>query len=93
MSGSRACAELVSGSDPLRQNLLWEDRSVAAALARRLISELAALQPGRLRQCARPECTLLFYDVTRSRTRRWHAQDPCGWRDRQLAHRAAGLSS
>jgi predicted RNA-binding Zn ribbon-like protein len=60
---------------------------LAAALARRLIEELNALEPDRLRRCARPECDLLFYDTTRSRTRRWHAEDPCGWRERQRVHR------
>jgi hypothetical protein len=30
---------------------------------------------------------LLFYDSTKSRTRRWHAEDPCGRRERQRAHR------
>ncbi|WP_414710672.1 CGNR zinc finger domain-containing protein [Pseudonocardia sp.] len=37
----------------------------------------------RLRRCARTACDLLFYDTTRSRTRRWHVEDPCGWRECQ----------
>jgi len=57
------------------------------ALARHIIDELDALEPDRLRRCARPECDLLFYDTTRSCTRRWHAEDPCGWRERQRVHR------
>ena len=77
---------VVTGGVPRRQ-LIWTDSSLSAALARRLVEELAALQPDRLRRCARPECDLLFYDTTRSRTRRWHADDPCGWRERQRAHR------
>ena len=70
-----------------RRQLVWTDASLAAALARRLVDELDALEPDRLRCCARPECDLLFYDTTRSRTRRWHAEDPCGWRERQRVHR------
>src|SRR6266545_4823641 len=53
--------------------------------------ELNALEPDRLRRCARPECDLIFYDTTRSHTRRWHAEDPCGWRERQRVHRTRTL--
>ena len=86
-AGSYARVELVVTDGVPRRQLIWTDRSPAAALARRLIEELIALEPGRLRRCARPECDLLFYDTTRSRTRRWHAEDPCGWRERQRVHR------
>jgi predicted RNA-binding Zn ribbon-like protein len=86
-AGSHATIELsVAGGVPRRQ-LVWTDTSQTAQLARRVIEELGALEPDRLRRCARPECDLLFYDTTRSRTRRWHAEDPCGWRERQRAHR------
>jgi predicted RNA-binding Zn ribbon-like protein len=88
-SDSRARLRLVDRGGALRQELLWEDGSSAARLARRLITELASLDPTRLRECARPQCTLLFYDTTRSRTRRWHADDPCGWRERDQARRTA----
>jgi predicted RNA-binding Zn ribbon-like protein len=84
---STARVELVVTGGVPRRQLIWTDTSLAAALARRLIEELSALQPDRLRRCARPECDLLFYDTTRSRTRRWHAEDPCGWRERQRVHR------
>jgi predicted RNA-binding Zn ribbon-like protein len=84
---SSARVELVVTKAVPRQQLVWTDTSLAAALARRLIEELSALEPDRLRRCARPECDLLFYDTTRSRTRRWHAEDPCGWRERQCVHR------
>ncbi len=84
---STAHVELVVTEGVSERHLVWTDASLAAALARRLIDELTALQPDRLRRCARPECDLLFYDTTRSRTRRWHAEDPCGWRERQRVHR------
>jgi predicted RNA-binding Zn ribbon-like protein len=86
-AGSCARPELVVRDGVPRGQLIWTDTSSAAALARRLIEELDALEPGRLRRCARPECDLVFYDTTRSRTRRWHAEDPCGWRERQRVHR------
>jgi predicted RNA-binding Zn ribbon-like protein len=86
-AGSCARIELYVTDGVPRRQLIWTDTSLAAALARRLIEELNALETGRLRRCARPECDLLFYDTTRSRTRRWHAEDPCGWRERQRVHR------
>ena len=84
---SIARVELVVTEGVPRRQLVWTDTSLAAALARRLVEELNALEPDRLRRCARPECDLLLYDTTRSRTRRWHAEDPCGWRERQRVHR------
>jgi predicted RNA-binding Zn ribbon-like protein len=85
---STARCELAATRGTLHLHLVWSDASIAAGLARRLVEELAALQPNRLRRCARTECGLLFYDSTRSRTRRWHAEDPCGWRGRQHHRRA-----
>jgi predicted RNA-binding Zn ribbon-like protein len=67
----------------------WQDRHAPVVLARVLVEELQALDPPRLRRCARPECALVFYDTTRSGTRRWHAESPCGWRERQRRHRTA----
>jgi len=88
-SDSRARLRLVDSGGALRQELLWEDGSSGAQLARRLITELASLDSTRLCECARLQCTLVFYDTSRSRTRRWHAEDPCGWRERDDARRAA----
>ena len=85
--GSRGRTELIITKGELRQQVTWDDSSAVAGLARRLIGELAALEPSRLRRCARTQCGLVFYDATRSRTRRWHAEDPCGWRERQQARR------
>jgi predicted RNA-binding Zn ribbon-like protein len=82
-----AHAELVVSDGTLATRLVWDDASAAAHLARKVIDELAGLDPARLRACARSACDLLFYDTTRSRTRRWHAEDPCGWRERQQARR------
>jgi predicted RNA-binding Zn ribbon-like protein len=86
-AGSYAHIQLLVTDGIPRRQLIWTDTSLAATLARRLIEELNTLEPDRLRRCARPQCDLLFYDTTRSRTRRWHAEDPCGWRERQRIHR------
>jgi hypothetical protein len=88
--GSTGRAELVVCGGELREHIAWDDATAAAELARRLVAELAALDPSRLRRCARRACGLVFYDTTRSRTRRWHAEDPCGWRERQQARRHPG---
>jgi hypothetical protein len=85
---SSARIQLTARSGCLSKALVWDDVSVVGQLARRLIEELASLDPTRLRRCAREQCGLLFYDGTRSRTQRWHAEDPCGWRERQHSRRA-----
>jgi predicted RNA-binding Zn ribbon-like protein len=51
-------------------------------------SRAVGIDLSRLRQCQRKECDLLFFDTTRSRSQRWHAQNPCGWLERQ--HRREG---
>lgn len=62
--------------------------SAVGTLVIDVIRELGELEPSRLRRCERPECQLVFYDATRSATQRWHAESPCGLRERQRRHRA-----
>lgn len=92
--GSTACMRLeLADDDALRARLEWSDPDPASALARQLISELGVLDVSRLRRCARAECDLVFYDTTRSGTRRWHAESPCGIRERQRRHRQREASA
>jgi predicted RNA-binding Zn ribbon-like protein len=72
----------------LRTTLHPKRPSAIATLLAAVIGELGELEPSRLRRCARPECRLVFYDLTRSATQRWHAERPCGLRERQRRHRA-----
>jgi predicted RNA-binding Zn ribbon-like protein len=72
-------------------SLEWSDPTLVAGLARRVASELAGIDIARLKRCERPACMLVFYDTTRSGTRRWHAESPCGARERQRRYRAARL--
>ncbi len=58
-----------------------------AKLVATVMDELSELEPSRLRRCARPECELVFYDTSRSGTQRWHAERPCGLRERQRRRR------
>jgi predicted RNA-binding Zn ribbon-like protein len=86
---STATVRLDVGEDQsLRGRLEWTEPTPAAALARRVALELAEIDLARLKRCERSECNLVFYDTTRPGTRRWHAESPCGARERQRRHRA-----
>lgn len=75
---------LYSGEDNrLYASMVWHDNTSSAQLLVRILNELSQLDPRRFRTCARPECGMFFYDHTRSGTRLWHAESPCGWRERQ----------
>ena len=71
----------------LRRTARLRRASASASLLIRVMDELSELEPSRLRRCARHECSLVFYDATRSGTQRWHAESPCGLRERQKRHR------
>lgn len=77
----------------LRAPLEWSEPTPAATLARRVALELGEIDVARLKRCERPACDLVFYDTTRSATRRWHAESPCGNRERQRRYRAASGGS
>jgi predicted RNA-binding Zn ribbon-like protein len=62
--------------------------SVPGKLLLEVVRQFGELEVSRLRRCGRPECRLVFYDRTRSATQRWHAERPCGLRERQRRHRA-----
>lgn len=81
----------VRGDQTIGSSLEWSDPTPVAGLARRVASELAEIDIARLKRCERPACLLVFYDTTRSGTRRWHAESPCGARERQRRYRAARL--
>jgi predicted RNA-binding Zn ribbon-like protein len=78
----------VDESQGLRARLEWSEPTPTAALARQAALELGEIDVKRLKRCERPACDLVFYDTTRSGTRRWHAESPCGVRERQRRHRA-----
>ena len=77
----------LSNNQILGARLKWSEPTPAATLARRVALELAEVDPARLKRCERPACDLVFYDRTRSTTQRWHAECPCGNRERQRRHR------
>ncbi len=79
---------IVAPDGTMNSTLQWQANSAVAELASRVVAELSSLDPARLRQCARKNCTLLFYDATRPGTQRWHSESPCGQRERQDRFRA-----
>jgi predicted RNA-binding Zn ribbon-like protein len=83
----------VAENQTLRGRLEWSEPTPAATLARRVALELAGIDLTRLKRCERPACNLVFYDTTRSATQRWHAQTPCGNRERQRRHRATSRAT
>jgi predicted RNA-binding Zn ribbon-like protein len=66
------------------------------AVAARIVLDVADLVStgtwNRLRMCANDRCTEVFYDTTRSRTRRWHSYEICGNRTNVAAYRARARS-
>jgi predicted RNA-binding Zn ribbon-like protein len=87
-SGCTGVIQLEVRGRTVQSDVDWHDPDPAAGLARRVIEELAGIDASRLRQCKRQECELIFFDTTRSRSQRWHAENPCGWLERQ--HRRRG---
>ena len=70
----------------VEETVLTEDH--VARLSALCIDELSRCDYRRLKKCARQECAMYFYDQTRSRSARWHAEDPCGWRSRDERRRS-----
>ena len=62
--------------------------SIAAMVAARCVTELSQSDLTRLKTCCRPPCELVFYDTTRNRSAKWHAENPCGWRARAARNRS-----
>ena len=58
---------------PTRQGL----DAVLLAIVESFASFVVSGEPERLKLCENPDCRWVFYDTTRSRTRRWCA-DTCG---------------
>ncbi|WP_036261809.1 CGNR zinc finger domain-containing protein [Methylocapsa aurea] len=61
---------------------------VAAMVANDFAQFVCEFEPTRLRRCANPSCTMVFYDRGRNNTRRWCAMSICGNRDKVAHYRA-----
>ena len=61
--------------------------SALSAVARDAIDLFTSPEAGRLRECASPECGLLFTDTSRPGRRRWCSSDACGGKARAATYR------
>ncbi len=75
----RAVTLAASGPDPAS--------SALSAIARDAISLLTTADARRLRECAGPECGLLFLDTSRPGRRRWCSSTACGGKARAATYR------
>jgi predicted RNA-binding Zn ribbon-like protein len=57
-------------------------------LAREAVELLGGPLAGRVKECGREDCGLLFLDESRARSRRWCSMDTCGSRSKMQAYRA-----
>jgi predicted RNA-binding Zn ribbon-like protein len=62
-------------------------RTALSLIARDAILLLGSKSILRVKECARPDCTLLFIDASRSRRRRWCSMDACGNRAKTVDYR------
>lgn len=70
---------LVAGSAGLHTKTAGDKVSAAlSTLARDAIALIEAVKAGRVRECASPHCSLLFYDASQGGRRRWCSMEKCG---------------
>ncbi|GLW30605.1 CGNR zinc finger domain-containing protein [Actinoplanes regularis] len=58
-----------------------------ALIGRDAVDLLGGPEAARLRECAGPECSLLYIDTSRAGNRRWCSMDSCGSRDKMTRYR------
>lgn len=69
------------------------ERAVLSTIARDAIDLFTGTAADRIRECASPECALLFVDTSRPGRRRWCSSSACGGRERAAAYRRRRSSS
>ncbi|GAA0265015.1 CGNR zinc finger domain-containing protein [Actinomadura nitritigenes] len=63
------------------------EEAALSTVARDAIDLFTGTAAGRIRECASPECALLFVDTSRPGRRRWCSSAACGSKDRSAAYR------
>ncbi|MGW4060505.1 CGNR zinc finger domain-containing protein [Amycolatopsis sp. NPDC004747] len=63
--------------------------SLLGLLAADAVAVLGGEAAARVRECANPECSLLFLDTSRAGGRRWCSMGACGSREKMQRYRAA----
>jgi predicted RNA-binding Zn ribbon-like protein len=76
------CCLVVRLDASLASRFVPAEDDPVAGIATLCVMELNACDPSRFKTCERHECGRYFYDTTRNRSGRWHAEEPCGWRMR-----------
>jgi len=76
---------------PGRREVSWSSRrpvhAALATIARDAIDLVSGPWAGRVRECARDDCALLFVDMSRPGRRRWCSMEACGNRTKTAAYR------
>lgn len=62
-------------------------KQLFASIARDAVALLSGPEATRLRECANPECALLFVDTSRPGSRRWCSMNTCGSRTKMAHYR------
>ncbi|MER6123593.1 ABATE domain-containing protein [Streptomyces sp. NPDC001795] len=78
---------LRSGTARLNPPPTGAERAALSTLARDAIDLFTHVDAARIRECAGPECGLLFVDTSRPGRRRWCSSAACGGKDRAAAYR------
>jgi predicted RNA-binding Zn ribbon-like protein len=77
-----AATPLAPRLDKTGEVLTWAPiggvNQVLSTIARDAIDLLASPMRTRVRECARPDCTIVFLDTSRPGTRRWCSMEACG---------------
>ncbi|MBO2458264.1 CGNR zinc finger domain-containing protein [Actinomadura violacea] len=63
------------------------EQAALSTVARDAIDLFTGTAADRIRECASPECALLFVDTSRPGRRRWCSSTACGSKDRSAAYR------
>ena len=79
--------KLEDGLLHLQEKTPQPTRAALSAIARDAILLLGSKSFLRVKECARPDCTLLFVDASRSGRRRWCSMDACGNRAKTVDYR------
>ncbi|HEY1742137.1 MAG TPA: ABATE domain-containing protein [Granulicella sp.] len=79
--------KLEDGLLHLQEETLQPTKAALSVIARDAICLLGSKSILRVKECARPDCTLLFVDASRSGRRRWCSMDACGNRSKTVQYR------
>ncbi len=70
------------------ERALGKPHSIATRIAHDFAAFLTTHEPDRLKRCANPACTMVFYDRGKNNRRRWCSSAVCGNRDKVANYRA-----